>query len=135
MRMNKLFWAGIMLFVLMIIAAALPLLAQVPIPVPPVELPKMLLTIMSIIAPLIMQILIKPVKNETIRFLIVIVLCAGTGFAGYLMAGYKIEFSVNFITFVFTMSQLAYYLVWKPLVFGSVKAPALLQSPSTLLKG
>ena len=122
--MNK-FIASLGLFMILLLAMAFPILAQTE-PTLPTELPTVLLSILSFLAPIVFQFLIKPISNATGRFLVVLGLSALTGFGAYLFAGYKIEFNVNFITYVFTFSQLAYWAVWKPFVFAKV---AVLKSP------
>jgi len=93
----------------------------------PTELPYALVTILSILAPPVFQLVTRLVQKEVYRFLVSLALSAITGLAAVILTHLPIEFSVPFITGLFTFSSLAYKVIWKPLS----KKTGILQAPPT----
>lgn len=96
------------------------------------ELPAMVMTILSIVAPPIWQFFVKRVKQEQIRYIILLVLCALTGVGTMLYLKEPIAFNLAFIQALFFWSSASYKLVWK-ILFNTI-LPSLKAVPSESFK-
>lgn len=86
----------------------------------PTELPGGLVTLLGLLAPVLIQLVSKYLKNEMARFLVSLLLSGLTGVAA--MAWNKIPWNLTpeFIGLWFTFATLSYKLFWKPFVFKYV---------------
>jgi hypothetical protein len=79
------------------------------------EIPEAMKVLLGLIAPLIIQFVTMRVKGKIYRFLIAIVLSGVTGIAAMLWQGVSLEFTVEFISLWYLVTQLAFHLFWQPL--------------------
>jgi hypothetical protein len=96
-----------------------------------VQLPALVLTILTVIAPPVWQFVVKKVRQEQIRFIILIGLCVVTGVATMWYNKEAFTFDLPFIYALFFWSSASYKLVWK-ILFNSV-LPALKGVPTRSL--
>lgn len=96
------------------------------------ELPAMVMTILSIVAPPVWQFFVKRVKQEQIRYVILLVLCALTGVGTMWYLKEPLTFNLAFIQALFFWSSASYKLVWK-ILFNTV-LPSLKALPSESFK-
>jgi len=94
-------------------------------------LPSMILTVLSIVAPPAWQFVVKKVRQEQIRFIILIGLCVLTGVATMWYNKEAFTFDLPFIYALFFWSSAAYKLVWK-ILFNTV-LPSLKGVPTRSL--
>jgi hypothetical protein len=88
---------------------------------PPAEIPESLAIILGVIAPLLIQLISKKVASAEAKLGISVLLSAVVGFAGALWKGLDFTFTAEFMVWVFAVSQAAYNLFWKTIIFPNVE--------------
>ena len=81
----------------------------------PSELPGGLVTLLGLLAPVLIQLVTKYVKNEMLRFVVALALSAITGVVAMVWAGVAWALTPTFLAFWFTFSSIAWKVFWKPL--------------------
>jgi len=81
----------------------------------PTELPGGLVTLLGLLAPVLIQLATKYVKNELLRFVVALVLSGLTGIAAMAWAGVAWAVTPTFLALWFTFSSISWKLFWKPL--------------------
>lgn len=88
----------------------------------PTDLPKALVTILSFLIPIVFQPFIKNIKNEMLKYVVVLFLSGVTGVAAIFFSHYPWSLTLGLIERIGFYSSLAYKLIWKPLLFNKVKS-------------
>ena len=83
----------------------------------PTMLPEIISVVLGALAPVIIKWINTNVGTEIIRFMIAVALSAVTGVLAALITGQSLALTPVCIAIVFTFSQLAWNLFWKPIVF------------------
>ena len=125
----KKFWLMLFAFLVVVFLSSSAVFAQTGTEEP--YLPAMILTVLSIIAPPVWQFVVKSVRQEQIRFIILIGLCVLTGVGTMWYNKEAFTFDMPFIYALFFWSSAAYKLVWK-ILFNTV-LPALKGVPTRSL--
>ncbi len=115
---KKKIYAFIFLLVILAFIIAVPMIsAQTDQPILPVDFPQQLAVILGVLAPLVIQFVVKNVQYEMARLGIAILLSALIGLVGAILKGLPVEFTLKFITAIFVFGQAAFNVFWKPIVF------------------